>query len=163
MEENKVGRPLKFKTVEELQTVIDEYFDWCDNRTKKIWDDKNMKEYMITDPAPYTMSGLARRIGLSRQALMEYSHKDEFGDAIKAARQKIEEDVETRMNSKDTFTPGLIFNAKNNFGWKDKTETDITTDGKPLIKFDERITNYGFNQSTTKAIDSVTDALKSTV
>ena len=30
------------------------------------------------------------------------------------------------MNEKHTFTPGLIFNAKNNFGWKDRSEVENT-------------------------------------
>jgi len=28
------------------------------------------------------------------------------------------------MNDKQTFTPGLIFNAKNNFGWVDQTKVE---------------------------------------
>lgn len=132
---NNIGRPLVFKTVKELQDKIDEYFVYCDNRTRKKWADDKDKEFMIADPAPYTMHGLARALGLSRQALMEYSHKDGFGDAIKAAREKIAEDVETRLMD-GKAQAGAIFNLKNNFGWKDKTETDITTDGKPLVGFD---------------------------
>jgi predicted transcriptional regulator len=34
------GRPLKYKTVEELQIVIDEYFDYCDNKTKEVHSEK---------------------------------------------------------------------------------------------------------------------------
>lgn len=126
-----VGKPLKFKTVEELQKVIDEYFIWCDERLKKVWFEKTQSEGMIADPAPYTMSGLARRIGLSRQALMEYSHRDQYGDTIKAAREKVHEDVETRLMDGKAQT-GAIFNLKNNFGWKDKTEQDVTSDGLPI-------------------------------
>lgn len=125
------GRPLTFKTVEALQDVIDEYFVWCDERLKKVWFEKTQSEGLIADPAPYTMSGLARRIGLSRQALMEYSHKDLFGDAIKEAREKVHEDVETRLMD-GKAQAGAIFNLKNNFGWRDKTEQDLTTDGLPI-------------------------------
>jgi len=130
-EDRPVGRPLKFKTVEELQDAIDDYFDYCDLRTKKVWSSEKDKEYMISDPAPYTMHGLARALGLSRQALMEYSHRDQFGDAIKAARERVAEDVETRMMDGKAQS-GAIFNLKNNFGWKDKTERDLTSGGKPL-------------------------------
>lgn len=125
----KEGRPVKYKTVEELQKIIDEYFDWCDARAIKKADDSG-KEYFVSFPAPYTMSGLARRLGLSRQGLMEYKAKDKFSDAIKAARERIHEDVETRLMEKQAA--GAIFNLKNNFGWKDETKTDITSDGKPL-------------------------------
>ena len=129
-EPNKVGRPLKYKTVEELQKAIDEYFEWCDNRAKKVYDEKKGVEYMITDPAPYTMSGLANRLNLSRQGLLDYDNRDEFLDAIKKARNKVHEDVETRLMEK--APTGAIFNLKNNFGWKDETKHDITSDGKPI-------------------------------
>ena len=88
------------------------------------------------------MAGLAYALGLSRHGLVDYKAKDEFSDAIKDARNRVELDVERRMNDKDTFTPGLIFNAKNNFGWKDKTETELTNpDGNltPTVRIiDER-------------------------
>ena len=125
------GRPLKFKTVEELQAAIDEYFAYCDARIKQVHS-KEGESYGISNPEPYTMAGLAYALGLSRQALINYTHKDQYVDAIKVARWKVEADVERRMNDKETFTPGLIFNAKNNFGWKDKTEQDITTGGDKL-------------------------------
>lgn len=125
----KVGRPLKYKTVEDLQKIIDEYFQWCDNKTKKIYDEKKGAEYMISDPAPYTMHGLARRLGLSRQGLLDYSKRDEFLDAIKEARDMVAEDVETRLMGR---TPtGAIFNLKNNFGWRDESKQEITLIGEP--------------------------------
>lgn len=128
------GRPPLYKTPEEMQVIIDEYFQWCDDRAVKIWDDAKKSEIMISSPAPYTMSGLARRLGMSRQTLIDYKNKDEFVDAIKKARDRVEEDIEIRMNEKHTFTPGLIFNAKNNFGWKDKTEVDTNVRfPKPLL------------------------------
>lgn len=127
------GRPLKYKTVEELQSAIDEYFEYCDNRIKQVHS-KEGESYAVSNPEPYTMAGLAYALNLSRQGLMEYKAKDGFSDAIKRARNKVEADIERRMNDKETFTPGLIFNAKNNFGWKDKTEQDLNvTLPKPIM------------------------------
>ncbi len=154
---NPVGRPLAFTSVEELQKKIDEYFDYCDNRLKRIWKEKTAEEITVSDPEPYTMSGLAYELGLSRQALINYEKRDEFVDAIKRARQRVERDVEMRMNGKDTFTPGLIFNAKNNFGWKDKSETDVTTGGDKIEPIQVIIKDYGVNNNpTTKAAGSDT-------
>lgn len=118
------GRPVKFKNVQELQDAIDEYFNWCDNRIMHVYSPKAEAVIEVINPAPYTMAGLARRIGLSRQGLMEYKHKNaEFSDAIKAARQRVEEDVETRLLEKNAT--GAIFNLKNNFGYKDVKENDV--------------------------------------
>lgn len=127
------GRPPKYKTPEEMQVVIDEYFDYCDNRVQHVYSAKSDGVIEIIDPEPYTMSGLARRLGMSRRALVDYKKKDQFLPTIKEARARVEEDVERRMNDKSKFTPGLIFNAKNNFDWKDKTEQDLNHSGD--VKF----------------------------
>lgn len=115
------GRPLLYKTPEEMQKIIDEYFDWCDNRAVKTINGDG-KEYMVSSSAPYTMSGLARRLGMDRRTLIDYAHKDEFLPTIKAARERVHEDVETRLMEKQAT--GAIFNLKNNFGWKDTSEVE---------------------------------------
>lgn len=126
---------LKYKTLKELQTVIDEYFDYCDNRLVQGYDNKTNEQFAYISPAPYTMSGLARRIGLSRQALCEYSHREEYGDAIMRAREKVEEDVENRL-METRNEKGAMFNLKNNFGWKEKTEVDQSSTGELVIKIE---------------------------
>lgn len=136
---NPVGRPLAFKSVEELQAKIDEYFEWCDNRTIESWTEKQGKK-IVNVPAPYTMSGLARRLNISRETLVQYSHKDKFSDALICAREKVQEDVENRlMETKNE--KGAMFNLKNNFGWKDKSETEhsggINVFFDPTLKQDE--------------------------
>lgn len=129
--DNPVGRPLKYKTVAELQKAIDEYFAYCDNRTISVYIKEAGDNIEISKPAPYTMSGLARALGLSRQALSEYNGREQFGDAIKASRDRVQEDIETRLMETSNQS-GAIFNLKNNFGWKDKTETDLTSGGETL-------------------------------
>ena len=101
-----VGRPPKFASVDDMQNAIDSYFAECRVEDK-----------------PCTMSGLAYALDLSRQALLDYANKDEFLDAIKRARQKVEIDVERRLMS-GSAVAGAIFNLKNNFGWRDKTEVE---------------------------------------
>lgn len=126
------GRPPMYKTPKEMQEAIDEYFTYCDNRIKQVHS-KEGESYGIANPEPYTMSGLAYSLGMDRRSLLDYRKKDSFLPLIKKARSKVELDVERRMSDKDTFTPGLIFNAKNNFDWKDKTETDLKHSGD--VKF----------------------------
>lgn len=116
----KTGRPPMYETPEDMQKVIDEYFDWCDNRVKVVYDKKSGSEISITHPAPYTMSGLARHLGMSRRALVDYKKKSKFLPTIKEARERVQEDVETRLMETRNQT-GAIFNLKNNFNWKEKT------------------------------------------
>jgi len=117
------GRPLKYETVEEMQTIIDAYFAADGNAYMKVGD------AMMYNP---TMAGLAYELDLSRQGLLEYKNKTEFSDAIKRARAKVEIHLEQRLGG--NAVTGTIFNLKNNFGWKDKNETELTgADGAPLI------------------------------
>lgn len=107
---NPVGRPLKFRTPEELEQKIDDYFD---NTHKDEW----------------TWTGLALHLGTSRELLREYKERPEFVDTLKKALLKVENSYE--IDLKKSGRPGTIFALKN-FGWKDKTETDVTSNGETL-------------------------------
>jgi len=96
------GRPPKFNTAEEMQLVIMEYFAECNDA--------------VLSP---TMSGLAMRLNMGRQTLVDYSKKDVFWDTIKKARQYVESCNENMLIHKKTSPIGNIFNLKNNFGWRD--------------------------------------------
>lgn len=152
------GRPLKFQSVEELQEKIEAYFlecdphvidvtEWVDARDSSgsLKKDENGQNYLVevthkvkTPQIPYTITGLALALNTNRQTLVNYEENVEFFDTIKAAKTKIEHFTEQFL-----FGPsptGTIFNLKNNYGWKDKTETDITTKGdslNPITKLSE--------------------------
>ena len=75
-----VWRPLKFKSPEELQVKIDEYFARCDKgRTKQIVS-KGVKWVVqnIVVPIPYTITWLASWLWTNRQTLINYEEKEEF-------------------------------------------------------------------------------------
>lgn len=149
---NKGGRPLLFKTVEQLQHAIDAYFAECDphmvektewvqarDASGKLLNDEHGLHYLVevthkvmTERVPYTVSGLALALGTSRQTLVNYEERDRFFDTIKKAKLRVEEQVEQSMLKSNGVVAGVIFNAKNNFDWKDKTETDITSGGEKL-------------------------------
>ena len=101
------GRPLKYKNVKAIQKDIDMYFDECDK-----------------DGRPYTVSGLAFALGTNRQTLINYEEKEEFFDTIKNAKARIEMYNEELLYDKNAPTAGVIFNLKNNYGWKDKQEIE---------------------------------------
>lgn len=108
----KRGRPPKYETVEELEKIIDDYF-------ASLKDDKGR---YIDVPA---ISELGLHIGLSRQGICEYGNKDEFSDTIKKAKQTIESFLEKNLTV-GKAPVGTIFNLKNNFDWKDRSEQLIT-------------------------------------
>jgi len=100
-----VGRPRAFKSVEEVEEKINAYFNYCEEKEK-----------------PYTMSGLAYYLEVSRQTLVNYSYKDEYFDTIKKARDKVQMQLEENALSNKANPTFTIFNLKNNFDWKDKIE-----------------------------------------
>lgn len=116
------GRPLKYKTREELQAAIDDYFDELDGHNAAMVLAKVDNNYR-----PYTISGLAYSIDLTRQGLIEYSQKKsgEYSDTIRKAKARIERFNEEQLYRNGQVT-GTIFNLKNNFGWKDKTEQELS-------------------------------------
>lgn len=123
---NPVGRPTKYKTREDLIEIVNQYFNECDEHTKEVYSPKLDEVLTVKDPLPYTMSGLGRRLNLSRQALMEYKNSEKFGDIIKEARQAVEEYYESHLTM-GTSAVGSIFNLKCNFSWRD----NLDESGKP--------------------------------
>lgn len=109
------GRPLKFKSPEDLEEMIAGYFTDCDENER-----------------PYTITGLALWLDTSRETLLDYQERPEFSDAIKRAKVKCENWVEENALMNKVNPTTAIFNLKNNYGWKDKVEQDITSDGKAL-------------------------------
>jgi len=118
---------MKFRTAEDLQAAIDSYFHWCDSQTAQI-PNKDGELITVPNPKPYTVSGLAVYLGTSRRVLLNYEkmeQKPEYVHAIKTAKQKIESFVEESL-WKPKIAPGVIFNLKNNFGWKDQQSVELT-------------------------------------
>lgn len=115
------GRPLKYKTKEELQEKIDKYFIQCDK-----------------DKKPYTVTGLAMALDLDRKALISYGDHEEFSYTIKKAKAKVERWLEENLISGQGNATGIIFNLKNNYGYKDRQEIDanVNTEIKVTLEDD---------------------------
>lgn len=108
-----VGRPMKFNSLEDLKNRIDNYFMSLQNEKG---------EYI----KPPTITGLALALDTNRETLCNYEDKEEYFDTIKEAKSRCENWVEENAllgKSNATFS---IFNLKNNYGWKDKTESDVS-------------------------------------
>ena len=113
----KVGRPKIFNDVKEVEEKINAYFNYCEEKEK-----------------PYTMSGLAYFLGISRQTLVNYSNQDQFFDTIKKARDRVQMQLEENALSNKANPTFTIFNLKNNFDWKDSNEVKTNVE---ITKVDE--------------------------
>ena len=110
---NKRGRPLSYKTANELQKAIDLYFDVCEEKER-----------------PPTIAGLAYSLGVDRHTVYNYENKDDFFHTIKRARERILVYLEEMLMTEGRG--GQIFIAKN-YGYTDKQEHELTgKDGGPI-------------------------------
>lgn len=122
MSKSKANKPLKFKSPEELESKIQEYYRWAEDNNKHI-----------------TMSGLAWYLDTTRKTLLEYENSLEndwlksvdydvkvlYVNSIKRAKARIEMEYEEGLYHKES-TVGTIFTLKNNYGWVDKQEIEQT-------------------------------------
>lgn len=108
MQESKIGNDnaLKYKSADELQEAINNYFLNCDKKEK-----------------PYTMTGLAISLGIDRTTLINYGKRESFSTLIKNAKARVEEQLEESLYRLGNNS-GVIFNLKNNYGWRDNTENN---------------------------------------
>ncbi len=123
------GRPPKYTKAEEMIYRINKYFESCftvqRNRNGEIIVDENGNTLKI-QTRPFTISGLADALDMSRQSLLNYSQKEEFFDTITRAKRKCEVYAEESLFDKSSVN-GAKFSLANNFeGWKDKQEIKHT-------------------------------------
>lgn len=143
-EKNKGGRPLAFKSVEELESAINAYFDMQDPHLEDRMVESGMNEKgetiflrrkVMTQQKPYTMSGLALALGVNRRTLLDYSKKDQFSPTLEAAKARCESYAESQLFG--PFANGAKFNLINNYrdkhqDWSDKQEVDHTSAGERI-------------------------------
>ena len=128
-EKRPVGRPPAFTSVEEMQRLIDKYFEDCDG--KVLYDAKgnpvrNKDGKIIRDDRrPYTVTGLALALGFnSRTSLLNYEGKEEFVNTVMRAKARVERYAEERLYDNNGAN-GAKFSLANNFkGWTEKQQIE---------------------------------------
>lgn len=105
-EKSKGGRPLKYTCPETMQADIDGYFADC-----------------VANDKPPTISGLAYHLNMTTESLRNYEAREQFSAVVNRAKQRVEISLEERLYQGSPV--GAIFNLKNNFGWKDKSEMEV--------------------------------------
>lgn len=149
----KAGQPPKFKTPEDLQRKVDEYFEWIRgeyiqlpivNKKGELDTDGDGEptgrtyEKCVREPEGKTITGLVLYLGfVSRQSLTDYQERiqnKQYADIIRRARLRIENAYEHSLNG--TTPTGPIFALKN-MGWKDKTEVESNVTANVSMVFKE--------------------------
>ena len=124
---SKMGRPPAFENAEELQKLVDEYFDSLEIVNE---------DGIVVGTRPALITGIALHLGFStRQSFYDYEKKPDFTYTIKTARLRVESSYEAQLFGK--CTAGAIFGLKNVGGWSDKQEIEskVEVTGNPVIQF----------------------------
>ena len=117
-QKNLGGKPLKFKSPEDMQALINQYFQ---------------KPEIIDKTEIPDVEGLCYFLDTSRKVLMEYEERDGYGNAIKSAKTRIAA-CKKQLGMQGKIPPAIFcFDFKNNHGYVDKQEVAHTgADGQPL-------------------------------
>lgn len=108
------GRPLKFQSVEDLESRAAEYF-----ASRLDEDGYPLRDADGNISRPVTLTGLCVHLGTTRETLDDYLQRPEYSDSVKWIKAVIEAYYEGRLVYGNST--GSIFALKN-FGWKDSQD-----------------------------------------
>lgn len=115
---------LKYKDEKELAKGIEEYFEDCKKREK-----------------PYTMSGLANWLGITRQTLINYGKGEKYFTLIKKAKERVQQQIEENILDGTFNTTAGIFNLKANYKWDDGNKVNVSINHPKTEKVEDIVDN----------------------
>ena len=115
------GQPPKYSNPEDMQLLIDDYFLEAADKP--------------------TVTGLGLALNLDRHQLINYARDDNFYHTIKRAKDRVQQALEKHLYSQSVA--GVIFNLKNNFGWRDTQEININDVTPSRLRLEEQLANMG--------------------
>jgi len=132
------GRPRKLTSAIKAKKLINKYFQDC-----KINDE------------PITYCGYALALGFSkRDTVAEYiARNDDLSGPIAAGAMRVQKYYESLLSK--AGCNGAIFALKN-YGWRDKQEHDVTTQGQPINRLEIQV-------ASTEARDSLYEAVNNAI
>lgn len=144
MEKKMVGRPPKYESKEQIESLIEQYFKDCEGEILKDESGSPILNKwgnpVIINQRPPTVTGLALALGFtSRLDLLRYQGKKEFCNTITRAKARVEQYTEERLFDRDGSN-GAKFSLSNNFkGWSEKQEVEIGALKVEKTKLDDLI------------------------
>lgn len=111
-----MGRPPKYKSTEDMQVKIDQYFQDCKDSGK-----------------PPTSCGLAMALEIERSTLIQYRGRPAFSHTVKRALDRVRESYEQHLLTLRN-PAGAIFALKS-MGWVDKQQVEHTGEIAHVIRY----------------------------
>lgn len=137
----RVGAPPKYQSPEDMQRIIDEYFERCAGRLLTDEDGQpalnKFGDPIYIDRHPPTVTGLALALGFSsRQTLLNYQARPAFMDTVTRAKSRCEAYAEERLYDRDG-SRGAQFSLEHNFNWRTSSAADspnVQREDDPITK-----------------------------
>lgn len=144
-ERDRVGRPRKFKTPDELHSAWETYKAYCDSKPV-LTHAFNSKtgEFVSAElkhSVTYTIEGFCVYVGISRQAFHEYyAESKRFVDIVTRMREECETDAREKfeVGAIPTQLAGLWMSK---YGYTTKQEADVEV--KPSEKLSDILSQLG--------------------
>ena len=117
----KAGRPfgtLKYDSLEELETGIDEYFSECDDKSE-----------------PYTLEGLALHLNISAKTLWSYGENPNYLPTIQRAKDRCIQYASKRLYDRDGIQGAKFYmtnNAERMGGLRYADRQEVSLDVAPV-------------------------------
>ncbi len=150
---NKGGRPRAFNTPEEMQVLIDEYFE-IKSGHKKMVILRNETVVYVPDPEPVHIAGICAYLGITYDTLGEYQKREGFSEPITRAKLMCEEyavNMCFKGNNKADFV------LQNNFKWRNRAETENKTETTTKIIYIDKEEKEAYD----KHIDAIVNGEES--
>lgn len=130
-EKNKGGRPRAFNSPEEMQRLLDEYFEIKSGHKKTvILKDGTLVE--VPYPEPVHIAGICAYLGITYETLGQYQKQDGYSEPITRAKLMCEEyavNMCFKGNNKADFV------LQNNFKWRNRSETENKSENTVKIVY----------------------------
>ena len=127
--------PLKYddsgEDVAKFERLILMYFTACKinrstpktaSRLMEGFDSDELEIMRDIDDKHPTVTGAAMAVGMSRPTWIAYEKRDSYSAIIKRAKDAVESYNEQKLH--EGKCAGVIFNLKNNFGWRDQQDVN---------------------------------------
>lgn len=164
----KVGRPRKYETAKQLRAAVERYFasityerDTIIHRRELSEDEKGnpivketpeilldkqgkpVKETVYLEEP--SVAGLRLHLGVSKSTWAGYAEDEEMAPVVALVRDRMEARLEELLTTRNSVQ-GVVFNLKNNYGWKDKQEVTQTNVGMSVEEYLARLEQDGKKQ-----------------
>lgn len=163
-----VGRPRIYENAKKLKAAVERYFRSITYERdviiyrRELSEDKEgnpfvkeIPEFLLDskgNPVKETVyreepsiAALRLFIGVSKSTWAGYADDPEMTGVVAGVRDRMEARLEELLTTKNSVQ-GVVFNLKNNYGWKDKQEITQTSVGMTMEEYLERLERDGTKQ-----------------